>query len=62
MPALLLLAAVVVVGFEKFAEWQYGSLSAVGLLLIAVGVKAKSPTCAGIGAVVIAMQVTGPTA
>lgn len=62
MPVLLLLAAIVVIGFEKFAEWQYGALAAVGLLLIGIGVKARSPACAGVGAVVIAMQVTGPAA
>ncbi|MEN8654791.1 hypothetical protein ABCR94_30415 [Streptomyces sp. 21So2-11] len=60
MPALLLIAAVVVVGFEKLAEWRYGPLCAIGALLIAIGIRARSPACVGVGVTVIAMQLTAP--
>jgi hypothetical protein len=32
----------------------------IGLLLLTVGVKAKSPTCSSVGAVVLALTVTQP--
>ncbi|MEU8891338.1 hypothetical protein [Streptomyces sp. NPDC048442] len=62
MPALLLLSAVVVIGFEKFVEWRYGAPGAIGLLLLGIGAKAKSPACAGVGATVLTLQVVGPAA
>ncbi|HET6857512.1 MAG TPA: hypothetical protein VFH94_10505 [Streptomyces sp.] len=60
MPALLLIAAVVVVGLEKLAEWRYGPLAAIGVLLIAIGVRTRSAACVGVGVTVIAMQLTAP--
>jgi hypothetical protein len=32
----------------------------VGLLLLSIGIKAKSPTCSSIGAVMLALMVAGP--
>ncbi|MFI1731282.1 hypothetical protein ACH40E_19100 [Streptomyces acidicola] len=60
MPVLALLSAVLVVGFEQFVQWHYGPMGIVGLLLLTVGLKAKSPTCSSIGAVVLALMVAGP--
>ncbi|MBQ0847517.1 MULTISPECIES: hypothetical protein [Streptomyces] len=60
MPAIALLSALLVVGFEQFVEWQYGPSGAVGLLLLTVGLKMKSPTCSSIGAVVLALMFAGP--
>ncbi|MEU0787544.1 hypothetical protein ABZ341_39140 [Streptomyces sp. NPDC006173] len=60
MPVIALLAAVFVVGFEQLVQWQYGPSGIVGLLLLAIGIKAKSPTCSSIGAVVLALMVSGP--
>ncbi|GHH46361.1 hypothetical protein [Streptomyces candidus] len=60
MPALLLLSAAVVLGFEKFVDWHYGAPGAIGVLLICIGVKARSPACAGVGATVLTLQVIGP--
>ncbi|MFE9098804.1 hypothetical protein [Streptomyces sp. NPDC007264] len=60
MPAIALLSAVLVVGFEQFVQWQYGPMGIVGLLLISVGVKAKSPACSTLGAAVIAVLVAQP--
>jgi hypothetical protein len=60
MPALLLIAAVVVVGFDKLAAWRYGPLCAIGALLIAIGIRTRSPACVGVGVTVIAMQLTAP--
>lgn len=60
MPAIALLSAVLVVGFEQFVQWQYGPMGIVGLLLISVGVKAKSPACSSLGAVVLAVMVSQP--
>ncbi|MEV7346057.1 hypothetical protein ACFWFF_23625 [Streptomyces sp. NPDC060223] len=60
MPVIALLSAVFVVGFEQLVQWHYGPTGIVGLLLLTIGIKAKSPTCSSIGAVVLALMVTGP--
>ncbi|MCX4990051.1 MULTISPECIES: hypothetical protein [unclassified Streptomyces] len=60
MPALALLSAVFVIGFEQLVQWQYGPAGIVGLLLLTIGIKAKSPTCSSVGAVVLALMVAGP--
>jgi len=60
MPAIALLSALLVVGFEQFVAWQYGVGGAVGLLLLTVGLKSKSPTCSSIGAVLLALMLAGP--
>lgn len=59
MPALALLSALFVVGFEQFIEWRYGPSGVVGLLLLTVGLKAGSPTCSSVGAVVLALMFAG---
>jgi hypothetical protein len=60
MPAITLLSAVFVIGFEQLVHWRYGPTGIVGLLLLTIGIKAKSPTCSSIGAVVLALTVSGP--
>ncbi|GAA3826232.1 hypothetical protein ACFS5L_43195 [Streptomyces phyllanthi] len=60
MPALTLLAAVFVVGLEQLLQWRYGPTGIVGLLLLTIGIKANSPWCSSIGAVVLALMVSGP--
>jgi hypothetical protein len=60
MPAIALLSAVFVVGFEQIIQWRYGATGIIGLLLLSIGVKAKSPVCSSIGAVVLALTVAGP--
>ncbi|MBN0045106.1 hypothetical protein JS756_13495 [Streptomyces actuosus] len=60
MPALALLSAVLVVTFEQAVRWKYGPMGIVGLLLLTIGLKAKSPAVSSLGAVVLALLVTGP--
>ncbi|MFF3613789.1 hypothetical protein [Streptomyces sp. NPDC002580] len=60
MPVIALLSAVFVVGFEQLVHWQYGPTGVVGLLLLTVGIKTRNATCSSIGAVVLALLVTGP--
>ncbi|WP_055700339.1 MULTISPECIES: hypothetical protein [Streptomyces] len=60
MPVLALLAAVVAVAVEQLVQWTYGPTGIVGLLLLTVGLKAKSPTCSSVGAAVLALMMTGP--
>ncbi|MEU1298977.1 hypothetical protein [Streptomyces shenzhenensis] len=59
MPALALISAVFVVGFEQLVQWKYGATGIVGLLLLTIGVKAKSPTVSSAGAVLLAVLLTG---
>ncbi|WP_333772890.1 hypothetical protein [Streptomyces sp. IBSBF 3136] len=60
MPALALLCALFVVDFERLVEWRYGAAGIVGLLLLSVGIKAKSPAISSAGAVLLAVLLAGP--
>ena len=60
MPALALVSAVFVIGFEQLVQWKYGPAGIVGLLLLTIGIKAKSPAVSSAGAVVLALLMTGP--
>ncbi|MEV0642725.1 hypothetical protein AB0I77_49035 [Streptomyces sp. NPDC050619] len=60
MPVLALLAAVFVVGIEQTVQWKYGVAGVIGVLLLTIGIKAKSPTVSSIGAVMLALLVSGP--
>ncbi|MFD9006082.1 hypothetical protein ACFV0T_34900 [Streptomyces sp. NPDC059582] len=63
MPAALaLLVTVFAVGFEQTIQWKYGAGGAVGLLLLTVGIKAKSPAVSSIGAVMLVALLTRPAA
>ncbi len=61
MPALALLSAAFVVAFEQLVQWKYGPAGIVGLILLTVGVKAKSPAVSSVGAVMLALLVTRPS-
>ncbi|GGY95973.1 hypothetical protein [Streptomyces poonensis] len=60
MPVLALIAAVLLIGVEQLIEWRYGPMGIVGLLLLTIGLKARSPLCSSTGAVVLALVVAGP--
>jgi hypothetical protein len=60
VPALALIAAVFVVGIEQTVQWKYGAAGVVGLLLLTIGIKAKSPAVSSVGAVMLALLVAGP--
>ncbi|TLS43056.1 hypothetical protein FE633_27295 [Streptomyces montanus] len=60
MPAIAFICAVFVVGFEQLVQWRYGPAGILGLLLLSIGIKTKSPTCSSIGAVLLAVLVAGP--
>ncbi|MEU5954829.1 hypothetical protein [Streptomyces sp. NPDC047525] len=60
MAVLALLAAAFAITLEQFVQWQYGATGLIGFLLLTIGIKAKSPTCSSIGAVVLALMMTGP--
>ncbi|MFE4669461.1 hypothetical protein ACFRI7_13585 [Streptomyces sp. NPDC056716] len=60
MPVLALLSAVFIVGFQQLVQWKYGAAGIVGLLLLSIGVKAKSPAITSAGTVLLALLLTGP--
>ncbi|MEU0226432.1 hypothetical protein ABZ177_18980 [Streptomyces sp. NPDC006284] len=60
MPVLALLSTLLVVAFEQIVQWKYGATGLIGLLLLTVGIKAKSPSVSSAGAVVLALLVAGP--
>ncbi|MFB7736639.1 hypothetical protein ACFC08_20085 [Streptomyces sp. NPDC056112] len=60
MPALALVSAIFVIGFEELVQWKYGAMGVIGLLMLTVGIKAKNPTLSSVGAVVLAVLLAGP--
>ncbi|MFE5399378.1 hypothetical protein ACFQ9U_33055 [Streptomyces sp. NPDC056568] len=60
MPVLALLSTLLVITFEQVVQWKYGATGLIGLLLLTVGIKAKSPSVSSAGAVVLALLVAGP--
>ncbi|MGH4029466.1 hypothetical protein ACQB60_11085 [Actinomycetota bacterium Odt1-20B] len=60
MRVLSLLAAVFVVTVDQFVQWKYGPAGIAGLLLLTIGVRARNATCSSLGAVVLALSITGP--
>jgi hypothetical protein len=60
VPVLALLCAVFVVGVEQTVQWKYGAAGIIGLLLLTIGIKAKSPAVSSAGAVVLALLVARP--
>ncbi|MFF7448204.1 MULTISPECIES: hypothetical protein [unclassified Streptomyces] len=58
--ALYLLVAVFVVGVEQTLQWKYGAAGVIALLLLTIGVKAKSPAFSSVGAVMLALLVARP--
>ncbi|MEU9475718.1 hypothetical protein [Streptomyces sp. NPDC048191] len=60
MPALALLSALFVVGLDQLVQWKYGAAGVVGMLLLSVGIKAKSPAVSSAGAVLLAVLLAGP--
>ncbi|WP_198533180.1 MULTISPECIES: hypothetical protein [unclassified Streptomyces] len=51
---------VIAIALEQFIQWKYGTVGAVALLLLSVGFKIKNSTCAGIGAIILALLVMQP--
>ncbi|MFE1438325.1 hypothetical protein [Streptomyces sp. NPDC058739] len=60
MPVLALLSAVLVIAMEQLIQSTYGPTGIVGLLLLTIGIKAKNPAVSSVGAVVLALLLTGP--
>ncbi|MDX3584519.1 hypothetical protein OG920_21010 [Streptomyces europaeiscabiei] len=61
MPAAIaLVSALTFIVFQRFVEWRFGTMGAVGLLFLTIGLKANNHTCSSIGAVILALMFTGP--
>ncbi|WP_369181088.1 hypothetical protein [Streptomyces mutabilis] len=60
MPVLAFISSIFVITFEQVVQWKYGATGIVGLVLLTVGIKAKSPSVSSVGAVVLALLVAGP--
>ncbi|MFG2679493.1 hypothetical protein [Streptomyces sp. NPDC048392] len=60
MPVLALVSAVFVLTSEQLVQWKYGATGIVALLLLTLGIKAKSPSVSSAGAVLLALLVAGP--
>ncbi|GAB3961540.1 hypothetical protein [Streptomyces sparsus] len=60
MPLLTLFVAAVVVAAERVIESRYGVAGAAGVILLAVGIKARNVTCSCLGAVVLTVLFMSP--
>ncbi|MFJ2651254.1 hypothetical protein ACIO1C_31600 [Streptomyces sp. NPDC087420] len=60
MPLFALVIATFGLGLEQLVQWRFGPMGIVALILLSIGIKAKNPTCTGIGAVVLALLVMQP--
>ncbi|MFA3876725.1 hypothetical protein ABS735_24040 [Streptomyces sp. MMCC 100] len=60
MAVLALVSAVCVITFEQIVQWRYGGTGIVGLLLLAIGLKARRPSVSCAGAVLLALMVADP--
>ncbi|WP_405999982.1 hypothetical protein [Streptomyces sp. NBC_00829] len=38
---------------EQYVQWRFGALAALGLALLAAGLKTENATCAGIGGLLL---------
>ncbi|MBP0460147.1 hypothetical protein JFN87_22015 [Streptomyces bomunensis] len=55
MPGVAIVAAIATIGFEALVQSTFGAMGVVGLLLLTIGVKARSVACGCVGAVVLTM-------
>ncbi|WP_235989806.1 hypothetical protein [Streptomyces ureilyticus] len=53
-----LIPAVAVVGFQEAMQWKFGPLGIACLVLLGIGLKARSTTCTTVGAVVLVLLMT----
>jgi hypothetical protein len=60
MPLVAALHAVIGLSVEQFVQGRYGPLGLAGLFVLAVGVKARNPTCCAIGAGILALILALP--
>ena len=58
-PALAVFTATVTVTVDQLAQWRYGTTGLVALALLVIGIRARNHTCSAIGAVVLALLITG---
>ncbi|MEU0677321.1 MULTISPECIES: hypothetical protein [unclassified Streptomyces] len=56
MPAFTVLSAVL----EQAVQWKYGTAGTVGLLMLTVGIRTGRPGVSSVGAVILALLVSGP--
>ncbi|GGV53647.1 hypothetical protein [Streptomyces longisporoflavus] len=55
MPLIAIAIAALVIGFEQLVQWKYGPMGIVAFVLLTVGIKARSTTVSGIGAVILVL-------
>ncbi|MEU9247523.1 hypothetical protein [Streptomyces sp. NPDC048385] len=56
-PAIVMTVATFIVAFEQIVNYKYGATGIVGLCLMAIGIRAKSPAVMSFGAIFIVLLV-----
>jgi hypothetical protein len=60
MPPFSLVSATLGLGLEQLVQWRFGPMGIIALGLLSVGIKARNPTCAGTGALILALLLVKP--
>ncbi|QEV18847.1 hypothetical protein [Streptomyces alboniger] len=55
MPLIAIVVAALAIGFEQLIQWKYGPLGIVALVLLTVGIKARSAKIGGVGAALLVL-------
>ncbi|MFF4901131.1 hypothetical protein [Streptomyces sp. NPDC001068] len=55
LPLAAILLAALAIGFEQVVQSRFGAMGIIAFVLLTVGVKARSVTVGGLGAVVLVM-------
>ncbi|CAL9499718.1 hypothetical protein SUDANB176_03417 [Streptomyces sp. enrichment culture] len=55
MPLVAIVLAALALGFEQLVQWRYGPMGIIAFVALTVGIKARSTTISGIGAVILVM-------
>jgi hypothetical protein len=60
MPAFEIVLLVLQAGIEETVRWKYGAAGIIGLLLLSCGLRLRNHALSAVGAVMLALLVTGP--
>ncbi|WP_405742856.1 hypothetical protein OG885_24685 [Streptomyces sp. NBC_00028] len=60
MPILAVAMAAFAIGFEQLIQWRYGPMGIIAIVILSIGLKARSAAISSIGAVILAMLLTQP--
>lgn len=55
MPLFALVVAGLAVGFDQLVQWKFGAMGVIAIAVLSIGLKARSTTISGLGALILVM-------